>query len=242
VISSTLRTLIVGAVAAAVLSVVGAAPAFAVKGCEEEHGKCLWRVNGAQLGEGVEKTTEAVASSAQVLKGKVSGTETELTTKTIKLEKSDIKGHIPGTGHVIIVYEKVEVVKPKNCTVNKGTVKTELLIVEPVYLFTGSTFDGLDDLFLPETGTTFVTLKFEGEKCSLNKVEASVKGEVAAFAPNASEELEEHTLESKGTPTEVYKAGATTPKEPKLELGGEAATYKGTAKVKLATKEKYSID
>jgi hypothetical protein len=243
---SMFRATVVTILVAAAVGGASAAPAFAVKGCEEptSNGKCLWIVNGTKLAEGAKKEITVKAKGAQVFKGKVSGTETELTSAELQAKEASIEGAIPGRAHATLIYKNVNVVKPKNCIVDKGTIQTSSFIWYWTWLYFNGVFIGYDEWWLPVTGPIWFALKFEGEKCSLNKVEADVEGEIITLVPEATSERAAHVLEAKKPESgeEIFSFGSEKPFRPKLTLGGEEATLTGDAEVQLVSGEKFGVD
>jgi hypothetical protein len=104
------------------------------------------------------------------------GAEVELAATGItcvgaKIDNTTETGHSEGT----LKFTGVTVVKPAHCSVPGGSLATNALtdhvIMDPT---SGSTV--VFDKFTPETGTTFVTVSFEGTECVLAGDSAPVKG------------------------------------------------------------------
>jgi hypothetical protein len=244
-----LRTVLctLGLVAAMMVSVVAATPAVAIKGCEEPatQPKCLWTIEGTKLASGGKEASTAHIKSGTkyIMKANVAGSEMEMTASGEHGEKDDLLGGDPGTAEGTATFEGVTVVKPKNCTVNKGTIKTDPLESTISWFYKSDVFQGIDFVITPASGMLFATLKFEGEKCSLNKVEANVGGS-AAGELSTTAEATTHTVTFKRPEStwEVYLYGDKSPIEPAVTLGGELATITGEGEVSLISGKKFGID
>ena len=159
----------------------------------------------------------------------VSKLESELGGKRVIIEckKDKITGELESGGrtkNVVITYEECklfQVVKyiktelPKCVVGTAGTITTNKL---NDFLITGKGI-GPEDEFEPAEGTTFVKIKIAGAECALASEEA-VTGKQICQLPEATVGKVEHEV-------------VCSPSGGSLVLGTKAASYYGTANIKL---------
>jgi hypothetical protein len=225
-----------------------ASASAAANGCEEVGGeKCLWSLNGGRLGVGEIRTLKRQWNSLQTLKGTVGAVSVTLSSKLVELKNAEIDGGIPGLNRGKIVFKNVEVVEPKGCAVNNGTVETEQLNSRLVELVKAGKPQLKDDiLFESETGI-FAILEFENksktETCGITagtkaNVEGNIQAEITAHGEEAS-----HTLKAQGTEAWEYRPkGVATAKASQLKLAKKAATFEGTTNAVLTTGLNWGTD
>jgi hypothetical protein len=235
-----------GLFAAMMVSAVAATPAVAIKGCEEPttQSKCLWTIEGTKLASGHQEESRVHIKSGTkyIMKGKVSGTETEITASGEHGKEDDLLGGDPGTAEGTATFEGVTVVKPKNCMVNKGVVTTKPLKSTISWFYKSDVFQGIDFVITPASGTIFATVKFEGEKCSIKGFEANVEGSAAGGSTTAEATTHTVTFKKPESTWEIYLYGDESPIKPAVTLGGEVATVTGEGELSLISGKKFGID
>jgi len=151
------------------------------------------------------------AIDPSTLKGKVAGTETEITCSGGKATDAPETGSLSSGP---ILYTKCKAIKPSGCEISStqlkkpGEIETEQLM---------STLTSQTLLsFTPKSGKKFVELEFTGSGCSITSgTTAEVEGEqMCTFTTGWESPAMEHSFLCKAS-------------ESKLELGKKAATYEG---------------
>jgi hypothetical protein len=252
--------LMMGALAVLFVAAIASSSASAAEiGCEapKEDGECFWSVEGSKLAESAKEATVAnIKKSTQfVLKGKVAGTEVELTATGIKTEGGELLGGNPGTGEATVVMEGVKVAKPKGCELTSGTTLTTEKLgiwIGWLYKVKENKFKlfGFDIVLLPKKeGGPFakLTLKKSGsEACSLAEITAEVTGDAGAQVNGAEATAQTLNFDHTGEKWLTLLFGHELVNEesffnPELKLAGEAAQIKGEAEVKLTSGKKFGI-
>jgi len=153
-------------------------------------------------GSNANTASGTTAAEASILKGTLSGLETELKCTTVKNGEVETNSLTNGTtsvsGQGVIVYSGCVVEKPagRGCKVTNGTVTTKLLSATTV----GQT--GTNLKFTPKTGTEFAGVSLEG--CLNNKPPTAVypvSGSLVASTSGATTTTTEAGITSQGTLT-----------------------------------------
>jgi hypothetical protein len=190
-----------------------------------------------------------------ILKGTVGASSTELTSSTLKVEKgAKIIGGKPGTNEETVVFEGVKVVKPLNegeeaCAAHSpgaaaGTIKTTELATQIVENQTNG--EPLI-LFLPKTGTNFVTIEFANKggtvnECQIKGEKPSVAGSVLALPLPELGDVLTADLDFEAVSKEfLLNPGGGTVEKAGLILGSKPATFTALALVTLVSDELFGI-
>ena len=197
--------------------------------------KFEWSVNGTPLATGVKLTIllkHDAVNGTIVLKGTAFAVATELESSALK-STSNIQGGKPGTGEGVTTFESVKVIKPKNCEVETGAVKTNN--VKSAIVAAGSSETGAALILLsPVTGTVFATYTYTGASCSLTGDKVNVTGSVLLEPlSTTSQELQLFTFLPSGLKSTSSTGTVSTNT---LELAGNAsqpATISGNVEALL---------
>lgn len=239
---STLTLLSVGAIAS------GAASAEEIEGCKKpaSQPKCLVKVEGKKLAKGEKEEFTAKAKEAFVFSGKVGGAAVELKASKLKVEKgAALLGGNPAEGQATLVFEEAKVEKPSGCEIEGGKLTTNPLAIWYVWLyffFPGPVFHGVDAVFLPGKGGSFLTLTFKGTKCALKESKVEVAGTVLATETETEATVHTLTFAKPEEGEEFYAFGQTKPEPARLTIAKEPATLTGAAEVELVSKKKFGTD
>ena len=141
-----------------------------------------WMVGGKNLAAGERENVAEETMKVSATYKLVSGT-TIVECSTLKIKG----GYIEGTnknGATSLVFSGCNSGSP-NCLLSAATISTVPILSE-------ATLDPPNPLaavivFKPETGTTFATFHFEGEKCAISGTK-SVNGKQAVLAPTGADE------------------------------------------------------
>ena len=149
-----------------------------------------WMVEGKNLAAGerenVSEETMKVSATYKVVSG---GVIIECT--TLKVKSGSIIGTNKASGKSLVLSGCIS--GSTNCTLSSGTLASVPLLVE-------ATLDPPNALaavaeFRPATGTSFLTFKFEGEKCSLVGTKP-ISGRQAVLLPSGADENKEQVAEA----------------------------------------------
>jgi hypothetical protein len=183
------------------------------------------------------ETIEAAATTAQVLKA--SNIELECPNVAVAAG-AEIHGTEPGTDGETLVYSGCHQKGNAACearTKGGGTaeqIQTVALKSELVYATkegSEKASGGVDTLFKPSTGSTFVEVEMKGTGCP-SLTEAKITGSVAT--ENGAEAVEP-TLNAPAAPiTSVYHSGGTKVSVSLKAFGFVEAAYVGTVKIKMS--------
>jgi len=197
-----------------------------------------WHVNGSKLGQGVAKQVKLQLKGTAVLKGEVSGAVVVIECKNSISEGATIEGqgNVQGQDKGRLTFTQCTVVKPTNCTVVEPitTVQTKSHLV---YLPENKQ-QKFGELFEPQQGETFVTLKFAGKTCLLPAT--NVKGTVAAEVLPIEAEGQEGLLNFPETQIEKVVLEQQTRKIG-LFLGEKATVFSAAYGARLETGEKWGV-
>lgn len=224
----SMKLLSVAALAVVAVMAVSASSAFATT-------SPIFKIGGSPFTSGTE-TISAEASGAQVLKA--SSIELECPNVGVAAG-AKITGAEPGTDSESLVYTGCHQKGNTACearTKGGGTaeqietvaLKSELVFATKAGSEKGE--GGVDTLFKPASGSTFVEVEMKGSNCPALS-EAKITGSVAAENGAAAVEP---TLTAPTTPiTSVFKAGGTKVAVSLKAFGFVEAAYIGVAKIKL---------
>lgn len=180
--------------------------------------------------------TVLISGGTYTLKGKLAGATATIVCKKMKAKKPLINGGEPGGSETEgLEYTECSSEGPKKCTVNSlgapvGTINTEPLDSE---LVENTTKTEIETLFLPKTGTKFVSVLYldkGAEVCVLKGSEFPISGASLALIDPQETESEEGTLLSEPKSKEYINSKGET-KTAELKLNGEEASLVGTASV-----------
>jgi hypothetical protein len=205
--------------------------------------KFEWSVGGTPLAAGQRLTIQVAMDPSDPtisFKSKVGGGSVELTTSHITA-RAVIYGGKPGTGEGVVTAEKVTVVKPKNCKIAGGEVKTEPVEAAIVEGATGELRGVPMVMFRPETGSGFDQIEFESEggTCTLSGDTVEQTGialartastKEAKVALGSVEPFGTEVLSSTGT---LITTGVTN--------GMEPVEVSGNLEVSLANEDSWSV-
>lgn len=197
----------------------------------------FWHVNGTQLKQGI-RQVKLQLKGTSFLKTTASGEKLEIACKNAVSEGATIEGQgsFQGQDKGRLAFTQCKFVKPATCE-----------IVEPIttnqtksYLAfnPNSNQQKFVDVFEPQQGTTFVTLKF-GKKLCLTLASAPVSGSAAAEIIPVEKEGQEGLMNFPEEPiTSVLHEGEV--KKVGLKVL-EAATFSGAFGARLETNEPWGV-
>ena len=225
-------------VAALTLSVVAAAIPSAASALKYE-----WSVNKTPLASGSseEFTTKLPSGGKITFVTKFGGEKLELSAAQVKVKSGAIiKGGLPGTGEESLTFEKVSVVKPKECVVVGQRIATEPLKATIVQAASGGVGSGQTAILLKnKSGEVPFVLSFENEvggTCALGGVRGSVSGDFLAKLTQS--EVNPQTLTFGGGQEYIPSGGSATTAG--LKFGGIAFTIEGATEMELLTKSPFA--
>lgn len=228
------------------LSLVGVVSAFALLASSASASiKFEWKVGGKLLAAGETKAFTATSDGKTfTFNSELLGVKIKLLSPEIAVESGAvIKGGKPGTNAETVLFKNVTVAEPTGCVVESpptntvGLVKTEPLKTEIVESDPGG--EPLI-LFTPNSGTTFVELRFLNkgtETCAGAALGAQkITGSILAEPLPALQELLTNDLDFEAkTKNYILSTGALDTAG--LKFGTAVATLAGLALVLLATHE-----
>ncbi len=242
-----IRTLTIALLALSVLGAFAASSAFAASTNNPQ-----WQVNKAELSGNKEVTAEANGTQKLNVAGAFGAT---IACKKLKVASgAKIIGSTKpaaGTDEETIVYEECEVEGSPSCTINgeaAGKAKITTNLLKSTLVFKTKAAAEKEEsstlsLFEPKTGTVFVTLTLAGTCPATGSFE--ITGQVAAENVKGNEEIETHELNAPATAITKYfvnEGGKTVEKKVNaLKFGIFPASYVGKAKIKLTSKEVWSV-
>jgi hypothetical protein len=178
-----------------------------------------------------EKTTKSTPVTTKFVFG---GVEVHIICKKVVTDPSTPTSWIANTGTgsehkvegtIAINIEECEVVKPVNCKVKEPkTLHAKFKGVEEL----GASKNEMGLEFVPNEGTIFNAITFEGEKCVLKGKTINVEGTAIGTSGSGSQTAKHHGA------TVVFTAAMT---KETLKVGGKAAEFVATFTLSMVNKE-----
>jgi hypothetical protein len=203
-----IRAISLSALALVVVSAITASTALAGP---------VWHVGGKKLGQET-KQAKSQLKGTVALSSKLGGSEIVTVCRNSVSEGGAIEGPTQGKGRITFTSCKVD--KPMNCTIAEPITTVQMkghLGINP-----NNKQQKFVQLFVPQQGSTFVTLKFSGAGCGVilgsQPISGSLAAEVGPIEREAQEGLANFPAESitavELEPGQKTAVGLTLAKEP----------------------------
>jgi hypothetical protein len=200
-----------------------------------------WHVNGTKLGQGAIKQVKLQLKGKALLKATIGASTIEVECKNSISEGATIEGQgsIQGQDKGRLTYTQCTVLKPLGCIVAEPITTNQ---TKSHLAYSAETQKKYVELFEPQQGNKFVTLKFSPEKeCGVIFGAQPVSGTIAAEVSPIEEEGQEGLLLF---PTTAIKHVVLEQQEKNnvgLTFAGVATTFSAGYGARLDTGEKWGV-